>query len=407
MRILLPFLLALLASCTPTQADTTGATPAVIPGVEVFAANPPAEVIGKRVGLITNHSAFDRNRKSTIDVIHEMEEVELVALLAPEHGIRAELSGFVDSSVDAATGLPVHSLYGRETRKPTPEMMMGLEALIFDVQDVGVRQYTYISTMALAMEAAREAGIPIVVLDRPNPIGGVVVEGNVLDPDFASFVGMYPIASRHGMTVGEIALMFNEEFGIGAELIVVPVEGWRRDMWFDETGLPWRAPSPNLRTLEAATHYPGTVFFEPGNLSEGRGTDRPFEQTGAPWLRAEEVVERMNALGLPGVLFEAVQIDVDPEATRRRYAGETIPGVRLILIDRHTYRPIDTSLHLINVIRHLHPDEYQWTDYVNLLAGTDALREAIDSGRLEEWLERAEREAEEFRQRRQPYLIYE
>jgi uncharacterized protein YbbC (DUF1343 family) len=407
MRIFLPLLLPFLISCAPTGADTTAATPPVIPGVEVFAADPPSEVIGKRVGLITNHSAFDRNRRSTIDVLFEMEEIELVALLAPEHGIRADVSGYLDSTVDEATGLPVHSLYGRETRKPTPEMMKGLEALIFDVQDVGVRQYTYISTMALAMEAAREAGIPIVVLDRPNPIGGVVVEGNVLDPAFSSFVGMYPIASRHGMTVGELALMFNDEFGIGAELIVVPVQGWTRDMWFDETGLPWRAPSPNLRTLEAAIHYPGTVFFEPGNLSEGRGTDLPFEQTGAPWLHAEEVAERMNALGLAGVRFEAVQIDVDPEATRRRYAGQTIPGVRLILTDRHAYRPIDASLHLIDVIRQLHPEEYRWTDYVELLAGTDELRKAIDAGRLEAWLERAEREAGEFRERRRPYLIYE
>lgn len=390
----------ILAGCGAQQ------PPPVRPGVEVFAESPPEVVLGKRLALITNHSAFDRQRRSTIDIIDGMDDVELVALFAPEHGIRATDSGYLDSEVDEKTGLPIHSLYGENQRKPTPEMLEGVQALVFDIQDVGARQYTYISTMALGMEAAREAGIPFVVLDRPNPIGGEIVEGNVLDTTHASFVGMYPIASRHGMTVGELALMFNEEFGIGAELEVVEVDGWRRDMWFDETELPWRAPSPNLPTLEAAIHYPGTVFFEPNNLSEGRGTDRPFEQTGAPWLDAAAVADSMNAMELPGVRFAAVEIRVDPEATRRRYAGETIPGVRLILTDRQTYRPVSTSLRLLGVIRALHPDEYEWSGYETLLAGTESLREAIDSGNIESWLREAEEQAEAFRERRKPYLIY-
>jgi uncharacterized protein YbbC (DUF1343 family) len=409
MKAILTAGLAILASgfTLATCREAAPENPDVRPGIEVFAEDPPEIVRGRRVGLITNHSAFDRQRTSSIDVIAAMEEVDLVALFAPEHGIRATGSGYLPSETDSATGLPIHSLYGQETRRPTQEMLQGVEALIFDIQDVGVRQYTYISTMALGMEAAREAGIPFVVLDRPNPIGGQVVEGNVLDTTHASFVGMYPIASRHGMTVGELALMFNDAFGIGADLVVVPTEGWTRDMWFDATGLPWRPPSPNLRTLEAAIHYPGTVFFEPTNLSEGRGTDRPFEQTGAPWLDAAAVADSMNALGLPGVRFEALEISVDPEATRRRYAGESIPGVRLLLTDRHAYQPVSTSLRLLSVIQYYHPEELRFTDYLTLLAGTQSLREAFDTGTLDAWLEEAERQADAFREQRQPYLLYE
>jgi uncharacterized protein YbbC (DUF1343 family) len=402
--VLVTLLLSLSVSgCSRAAADA----PVVRPGIEVFATNPPEVVRGKRVGLMTNHSAFDRHRVSTIDVIHRMEEVELVALFAPEHGIRATESGYLASETDSATGLPIHSLYGQNTRKPTPEMMEGIEALIFDIQDVGARQYTYISTMALGMQAAREAGIPFVVLDRPNPIGGEIVEGNVLDTAHTSFVGMYPIASRHGMTVGELAMMFNDAFGIGADLTVLRAEGWKRSMWFDETELPWRPPSPNLRTLEAAIHYPGTVFFEPNNLSEGRGSDRPFEQTGAPWLDAVEVAERMNAMNLPGVEFEAIEYAVDPEATRRRYAGETIPGVRLILRDRMTYRPVESSLRLLGVIQEVHPNVLEWTDYLTLLAGTESLRSALVNGELDAWLDEAEQQAEAFRSFREPYLIYD
>lgn len=398
-------LLLVLSACGTSEPSTNDA--GVRAGIDVFADDPPQSVRGKRVALITNHSAISKDGRSAIDVLHELDEIELVALFAPEHGIRATGSGYQASEVDEQTGIPIHSLYGENQRKPTPEMLERVEALIFDIQDAGARQYTYISTMALGMEAARDAGIPFIVLDRPNPIGGRIVEGNVLDTAHTSFVGMYPIASRHGMTVGELALMFNDAFGIGAELEVVEVDGWRRSMWFDETGLPWRPPSPNLRTLESMIHYPGTVFFEPNNLSEGRGTDLPFEQTGAPWLDAEAVADSMNGMNLPGVRFEVVHIDVDPEATRRRYAGESIPGVRLILTDRESYRPVSTVLRMLGVIQAIHPDEYEWSGYETLLAGTETLREAIDAGEIEAWLREAEEQAEAFRELRRPYLLYE
>ena len=283
-------------------------------------------------------------------------------------------------------------------------MLDGVEALVFDIQDVGARPYTYASTMALGMQAAAEKGIPFVVLDRPNPVGGDVVEGGVLDPAFASFVGMYPVAARHGMTLGELARMVNERFGIGADLTVVPAEGWRRGRWFDQTGLPWRPPSPNLPTLASATHYPGTVLLEGTNLSEGRGTDAPFEQTGAPWLRADAVADALNGLGLAGVRVEPVQIAVRPDA--RKYGGQTLPGVRLVVTDRAAYRPVATVVHLIDVVRRLHPDAFAWTRTIDRLAGTDRLRLAVEGGTVPDLLRAWEAEAEAFRAARAPYLLY-
>ncbi|CAN5658774.1 DUF1343 domain-containing protein [soil metagenome] len=410
----LPFLLVLLmlsAAFVPTAAAQSAAS--VRMGVDLISENMPQALLGKRVGLITNHTGRDREGRSTIDILFERDDLRLVALFAPEHGIRGELSGRIDHEVDAGTGLPVHSLYG-DTRSPTPEMLAGLEALVFDIQDVGVRQYTYLSTMGLAMQAAAEKEIPFVVLDRPNPIGGLIVEGNLLDPEFSSFVGLYPIASRHGMTAGELARMYNDAFGIGADLTVVRVEGWRRDLWFDGTDLPWRGPSPNLPELLPTIHYPGTVFFEGTNLSEGRATDRPFEQTGAPWMRARELTDSMNSLGLPGVAFQAVEFAVEPG--RRRFAGQTIPGVRYILMDRETYRPVMTTLLLIYMVRRLHPDDFRWgssqsadggtSHYMDLLSGTDRVRAAIDSGTLRELLNEWERDAATFHEQRQPFLLY-
>jgi uncharacterized protein YbbC (DUF1343 family) len=382
-------------------------------GVDLISEKMPPALLGRRVGLITNHTGRDREGRSTIDILFEHDDLQLVALFAPEHGIRGELSGRIDHELDSRTGLPVHSLYG-DTRRPTPEMLADVEALVFDIQDVGVRQYTYLSTMGLAMQAAAEKGIPFVVLDRPNPIGGLIVEGNLLDPDFSSFVGLYPIASRHGMTAGELALMYNDAFGIGSDLTVVRVEGWRRDLWFDGTDLPWRGPSPNLPELLPTIHYPGTVFFEGTNLSEGRATDRPFEQTGAPWMGARELTDSMNALGLPGVAFQAVEFAVEPG--RRRFAGQTIPGVRFSLMDRETYRPVMTTLLLIDMVRRLHPDEFRWgssqsadggtSHYMDLLSGTDRVRAAIDSGTLRGLLDEWETDAATFREQRQPFLLY-
>jgi uncharacterized protein YbbC (DUF1343 family) len=397
-------LLALLSTaCAPAM---SARAQEVRPGVDVLAAEPPAVLAGKRIGLITNQTGVGRDGRSTIDLLAAAPGLELVALFSPEHGIRgvAAEGEPISTERDTRTGLPIHSLYG-ETRKPTAEMLRGVQALVFDIQDVGARPYTYVSTMALGMQAAKEAGIPFVVLDRPNPIGGAVVEGGVLDPAFATFVGMYPVPARHGMTVGELARLFNAEFGIGAELTVVPVRGWRRGAWFDETGLPWVNPSPNIRSLAAATHYPGTVFLEGTNLSEGRGTDRPFEQTGAPWLRAAEVADSANALRLPGVRFEAVRIAVQPSAAK--YPGQTLPGIRWILTDRDAYRPVESALRVIDLIRRLHPREFEWrVSHFDRLAGTDRLRQAIERGTLPALLREWEDEARAFAAKRQPYLLY-
>jgi len=268
------------------DAVMTSSEPAVSvvrPGIEVFVADVPASLKGKRVGLITNHSAIDRARNLDIDLIAKHKDLELVALFAPEHGIRGDAPAgqkIVDEK-DPKTGVPVYSLYMSEDRGPSQDMLKDVDVIVYDLQEVGGRTWTYVSTMALSMEAAKRKGIPFVVLDRPNPIGGEIVEGALLDPKFKSFVGWYPIPARHGMTVGELATLFNQKYGIGADLIVVRAANWRRSQWQDQTGLPWTNPSPNLRSLAALTSYPGSVYFEGTTLTEGRGTDRPFEQIGA------------------------------------------------------------------------------------------------------------------------------
>jgi uncharacterized protein YbbC (DUF1343 family) len=400
--------LALFALVAFTQA----ASAQVRPGIEVFLENPPKEVVGKRVGLITNHSGLDRQGRTTIDLLAASKDVKLVTLFSPEHGIRGVAESRVNSGTDEKTGLPIHSLYG-ETYKPTPQMLEGVEALIYDIKDLGVRQYTYESTMALAMQAAAEKGIPIVVLDRPNPVTGTIIEGNILEEPFKTFVGIYPVLSRHGMTMGELARMYNAEQKIGANLIVVPVQGWKRDMWGDQTGISWINPSPNIRRLEAAIHYPGTVFFEAINVSEGRGTNAPFEQVGAPWLKHTELVQVMNNMKLPGVRFEPITLTVAEGA--RKFAGQQINGVRFEITDRNAYRPLATSLIMIEQIRKMHPTEFEWRGAnqrePNLLTierhgGTRELRTAIEAGTVADLLKKWEQDQQKFRALRQKYLLY-
>ena len=381
------------------------ATP-VRPGIETFLANVPRTLRGKRVGLITNHSGIDRARTSDIDLIAKHKHLKLAALLAPEHGIRGtvEAGEQIVDETDPGTGVPIYSLYKSEDRGPTPEMLKDVDVLIYDLQEVGGRTWTYVSTMALAMKAARKKGIPFVVLDRPNPIGGEIVEGALLDPRFKSFVGMYPIPARHGMTVGELATLFNRKYGIGANLIVARVENWRRSQWLDQTGLPWINPSPNLRSLAALTSYPGSVYFEGTNLTEGRGTDRPFEQIGAPWLNAPEVARVMNERLIPGIRFEAITMVVAPTAAKHK--GQTIPAIRFAVTDRRTYRPVRTSLLLIDEIRRQHRSHFAWTATIDRLTGSDKVRLAIEADRLGQLLKEWDREAAEFRESRKPYLLY-
>ncbi len=366
----------LLVACAPSSNDSIG----VRPGLEVLLSDSLHLVRDRRVGLVTNHTALDRQGRHAIDVMRD-HGVDLVALFSPEHGIRgrADAGERVESGLDEASGLPVHSLYGA-TRKPTSEMLAGLDVLVFDIQDIGARYYTYVSTMALAMSAAAEHDLPFVVLDRPNPIGGRLVQGNVLEPEHASFVGLYPIPTRHGMTVGELARFFNAQFGIGAELHVVPVAGWRRGDWFDATGLHWVAPSPNMPSLESATHYPGTCLFEGTNLSVGRGTDRAFQQIGAPWLDGNALSERLNGRALAGVRFEPVSFT--PQAPGdRKFDGVAVSGVRWMVTDREVYDPTVAAVAALIEARELASDNWTWRPaHFDRLAGTATLRARIEAG---------------------------
>jgi len=411
-------LLAVLAmtraqAVTPTKATLVDAgisrseSPASVrPGIETFLADVPRALRGKRVGLITNNTGIDRSRTPDIDLIAQHKDLKLVALLAPEHGIRGtvEAGETVVDEIDSRTGVPIYSLYLSEDRGPTAAMLKDVDVLVYDLQEVGGRTWTYVSTMALAMQAARKKGIPFVVLDRPNPIGGEIVEGAPLDPKFKSFVGMYPIPARHGMTVGELATLFNRKYGIGANLIVARVENWRRSEWFDQTGLPWVNPSPNLRSFAALMNYPGSVYFEGTNLTEGRGTDRPFEQIGAPWLKADEVARAMNERRLPGIRFEAITMTVAPTAAKHK--GQTIPAIRFAVTDRRAYRPVRTSLLLIDEIRRRHARDFAWTATIDRLTGSDKVRLAIESGRLHPLLDEWDRQAAQFRASSKPYLLY-
>jgi uncharacterized protein YbbC (DUF1343 family) len=404
--ILLPALLLVAACSQPQPGDPARATAIVRPGIEQFMTDLPAQLRGKRVGLITNASAIDRARTPVIDLIANHPQLKLVALLAAEHGIRGTVAegAHIGDERDAKTGVPVYSLYKSEDQGPTPEMLQDVDVLVYDLIEVGGRTWTYVSTMALSMQAAQRKGIPFVVLDRPNPIGGEIVEGALIKPGFTSFVGMYPIPARHGMTVGELATLFNTKHGIGAELIVVKAANWRRSQWMDDTGLPWTNPSPNLRSLAALNSYPGTVYFEGTNLSEGRGTDRPFEQIGAPYLDAPAIARVMNERALPGVRFEAVTLSVLP--TARKYPGQTFPGVRFVITDRQTYRPVSTALLLIDEIRRRHPQEFQWTGTIDRLTGSDEVRRAIESGTLPALLDAWNREAAQWLDARRPHLLY-
>ena len=366
------------ASCQP--AESAGAPAAVRPGIEVLLSDSLDLVRGRRVGLITNHTGRDRAGVPSIDLLADHPEVELVALYSPEHGIRgsAEAGVRVSDSVDGRTGLPIHSLYG-DTRSPTDEMLEGIEVLLFDIQDVGARYYTYLSTMALAMEAAGARGIPFVVLDRPNPIGGDPVQGNVLDPEYSTFVGLYPIPMRHGLTAGEFARMAVGEFGVRVELSVAVADGWRRTMPFGDTGIPWVAPSPNMPSVESALHYPGTCLFEGTPISVGRGTDRAFQQVGAPWLDSGRLVARLQALDVPGVRF--VPVSFAPENPGDgKFAGSEVAGVRLET-DGPAYDPTLAALALLVEIKAMSGDRWSWrAGHFDRLAGTDALRNALDAG---------------------------
>ena len=375
----------------------------VMTGIDVLVADGFGPLAGARVGLITNHTGVDSDRVSTIRRLHDATNVELVSLFRPEHGIAGRLDiPVIDDSTDHETGLRIHSLYG-ETRQPTAPMLADIDTLVFDIQDIGTRFYTYISTLNLALEAAAEHGLRVVVLDRPNPIGGRVVAGPVLDPDKISFVGTHPIPVRHGMTVGELAGLFVAERGLEVDLTIVRLQNWTRDMLFDATGLEWIDPSPNMRSLEAALLYPGIGLLETTNLSVGRGTATPFELIGAPWLDGERLAEQLTSLGLPGIAFRAVRFTPDASV----FAGTACPGVGFEITDRKRFEPVVTGLAIALLLRTHYPDAWDVERYGRLLGNGATLDAVIRNTPLAATIEVFTPALDDFRSRRQRFLLYD
>jgi len=367
-----------------------------------------------RLGLIAHPASVTEDFTASADAL-KAAGYDLRALFGPQHGMRGEKQdNMIESEpyLDPRLGIPVHSLYG-EVRKPTAEMLAGLDAMLFDLQDVGVRVYTFVWTMTLAMEACRDAGVKFVVLDRPNPINGICREGSTLQPGYESFVGLHPLPLRHGLTVGEIAKLANEEFGIGCELDVIPCADWKRSDWFDDTGLPFVMPSPNLPTLESCVVYPGMVLLEGTNLSEGRGTTRPFEMFGAPYLESQILVDRLSSLSLPGVKFRQCYF----EPTFQKFAEKMCGGAQLHVSDRSVFRPVETAVSILSTVRELAPEDFGWRpppyEYENekmpidILWGSDALRSTVDSGSsADELVRQSEPGLVEFESFVEPSLLY-
>lgn len=388
--------------------------PQVRTGLTELLSGARPDLLRARLGLIAHPASVTPELTFTSDALRGS-GFDLHALFGPQHGMRGEKQDNMIESVsytDPHLGIPAYSLYG-DVRQPSPEMLAGLDALLFDLQDVGVRVYTFVWTMTLAMEACREAGVRFVVLDRPNPINGTTREGSVLCSGFESFVGLHPMPLRHGLTVGEIARLANEEFGIGCKLDVVPCSGWTRTQWFDETGLPYVLPSPNLPTLDSCTVYPGMVLLEGTNLSEGRGTTRPFELFGAPFVDPHELTMRLDRLSLPGVRFRPCHF----EPTFQKHAGELCGGAQLHVVDRRSFRPVETAVAILHTVRQLAPSEFAWRpppyEYeeekmpIDILWGSDELRLSIDSAVAPgEIIRGAEEDMASFDGLVEPYLLY-
>jgi uncharacterized protein YbbC (DUF1343 family) len=378
----------------------------VRPGIDVLLTDSLAVVRGRRVGLVTNQAGVDAHGVSDVARLRAA-GIRLMALFSPEHGFRGatDPGAAVASSLDSATGLPIYSLYGKSTA-PTDAMLDGIDLLLVDLQDAGARYYTYLFTTVEVMRSAARRGIRVVVLDRPDPIGGPV-QGNVLDTASASPVGLLAVPMRHGMTLGELARLARADLGLTAELGVVPVAGWRRSMPFDATGLPFVPPSPNLRSTESLYHYPGLCLFEGTDLSVGRGSEAPFEQIGAPWLDTAAVLARVRAARLPGVGFESVAFTPHGPGDGK-YADTLVAGIRLRVTDRVSYDPTATAVHLLAAVRAVHPDRFAWiTKQFDRLAGGTKLREQLDAGTspaeiVAGWKPGLER----FEARRRPFLLY-
>jgi uncharacterized protein YbbC (DUF1343 family) len=395
-------LLAVASCVSPAWPQAAAPAPGVSTGIDVLVREGFARLKGRRLGLVTNHTGQDRSARATIDLLHKAEGVTLVALFSPEHGIRGLLDEKVGDSTDEKTGKPIYSLYGKR-RRPTAETLEGIDTLVYDIQDIGCRFYTYSTTLGYALEAAAEHKLKVIVLDRPNPIGGVAVEGPVLDTGKEAFVAYHSLPIRHGLTVGELARLFNSERKIGADLEVVAMEGWRRALFFERTGLTWVNPSPNMRCLAAALLYPGIGILETTNLSVGRGTERPFEWIGAPWLDGARLAAALAQEKLPGVRF--VPVHVTPSSSVHQ--GKRCGGVHIFVDDWARFRPVHTGLAIAATLRRLYPDDWK-TERLNVLLGHEATWQGLKSGAPWRQLEATwQADHDRFMARRQACLLYQ
>ena len=384
-----------------SRLEGSGVSARVLTGIDVLERDNFKQLAGMRIGLVTNHTGRNREGRQTIDVLNKAPGLKLVALFSPEHGIRGLLDDKVSDSKDESTGLPIYSLYG-ETRRPKSEQLKDLDALVFDIQDIGARFYTYISTLGYVMEEAAKVKLPVFVLDRPNPIGGTDVEGPIADKDKLSFISYHTIPTRHGLTIGELAQLFNKQRNIGADVRVIKMEGWRRTMWFDETNLTWVNPSPNMRSLTEATLYPGVGLLETTNVSVGRGTDTPFEIVGAPWIQGDKLAEHLNQRGLPGVRF--VPVRFTPKASV--FKDEACGGVNIIITDRAEFRSLLTGIEMALALRKLYASEWKVDSYLRLLVNADTLERVKRGEPARDIVASWNEGLQEFRRARSEVLLY-
>jgi uncharacterized protein YbbC (DUF1343 family)/CubicO group peptidase (beta-lactamase class C family) len=379
----------------------TAASTKVMTGIDVLERDQFRPLAGLRLGLVTNHTGRNREGRQTIDVLSKAPGAKLVALFSPEHGIRGLADEKISDSKDEATGLPIYSLYG-ESRRPKAEQLKDLDALVFDIQDIGARFYTYISTLGNVMEEAAKANLPVFVLDRPNPIGGLDVEGPVADNDKLSFIAYHTIPVRHGLTIGELAQLFNRQRRIGADLRVIKMEGWRRSMWFDETNLTWTNPSPNMRSLTEATLYPGIGLLETTNVSVGRGTDTPFELVGAPWIQGDKLAEVLNQRGIPGVRFVPVRFTPSTSV----FKGEQCSGINIIITERSAFRPVLAGIEIAVALRRMYPSDWKVDSYLRLLVNSNTLERLKRGESAREIIGTWGAQLDEFRRARAEVLLY-
>ena len=406
---LLLLLLCLRSSAPATAADIPASSVAkgsVTLGVTVLLSDSLHLVRGKRIGLITNHTGRDESGRSTIDLLFKTRGIRLTALFAPEHGLRGSAEGGarIASGVDGATGVTIYSLYG-ETKAPTQRMLQKVDVLVYDIQDVGARMYTYVWTMTLAAEAAKKAGMKFIVLDRPNPIRDDITEGGSIESRYRSFTGLHDVPLRYGLTVGELARYLAGTGQIKADITVVPMRGYSRSMWWEDAGLEWIKPSPNIRDTEAALLYPGISFFEATNVSEGRGTDEPFRLVGARWLAdAPDIARVMNSKHLGGVRFEATSRKI---AGDEKFGGETIPMIHIVVTDRNAVRSSAIGAHLLREIHARHPAQFRWSGSgIEELSGSRALRTAVEHGEIDSVLGQWRSQSAEFEKQVLPYRLY-